>query len=57
MLAAPLTEWSRNHAIANSREFISDIEQYRAQYGRYPTSLLAQWKDYYPGVVGVEKYH
>jgi hypothetical protein len=57
MLAAPLTEWSRNQAIANSREFISDIEEYRARYGRYPTSLLAQWNDYYPGVVGVEKYH
>jgi hypothetical protein len=47
-LAAPMTNFSRNHAIINSSEFIRDIEAYRAQYGRYPTSLLAMWKDYYP---------
>lgn len=57
LLAGSVTEWSRNRAIANSSEFKNDIEGYRAQYGHYPASLLAQWKDYYPDVVGVEKYH
>jgi hypothetical protein len=56
-LAAPITEWSRDRAIANSSEFIRDIENYHAQYGRYPISLLAQNKDYQPGVIGVDKYH
>jgi hypothetical protein len=56
-LAAPLTHFSRSHAIANSHEFVSHIEAYRAQYGRYPVSLLAMWKDYYPDVVGIEKFH
>jgi hypothetical protein len=57
LLAAPLTDWSRNRAMANSAEFIGHIEAYRAQYGRYPTTLLAQHKDYYPDVIGIEKYH
>lgn len=52
-----MTSFSRTRAIASSREFIDDIEAYRAEYGRYPTSLLAMWKDYYPDVVGVEKFH
>jgi hypothetical protein len=57
VLAAPLTEFSRNRAIANSAEFVSHIERYRAEYGRYPVTLVAMWKDYYPDVVGVEKFH
>jgi hypothetical protein len=57
LVAAPLTLSSRNRAIANSSEFIGHIEQYRAQHGRYPKSLLAQWKDYDPDMVGIEKYH
>jgi hypothetical protein len=56
-LAAPIMNFSRDYAIANSRAFISDIEEYYAQYGRYPISLLAMWKDYYPNVVGIEKFH
>ena len=56
-LAAPITEFSRNHAIANSNEFIRDIEAYHDEYGHYPVSLVAMWKDYYPDIVGVEKYH
>jgi hypothetical protein len=56
-LAAPLTEFSRNRAIAKSNEFIGDIEAYHDEYGHYPVSLVAMWKDYYPDVVGVEKYH
>ena len=52
-----MTNFSRNHAIDSSREFIGHIEAYRAEYGRYPTSLLAMWKDYYPDVVGIEMFH
>jgi hypothetical protein len=56
-LAAPVTEFSRNYAIAKSTELINDIEEYRSVHGRYPSSLLAVWKDYYPSVVGIEKFH
>jgi hypothetical protein len=56
-LAIPVTEFSRNYAIARSAEFISDIEAYRTAHGQYPRSLLATWKDYYPSIVGVEKFH
>jgi hypothetical protein len=55
--AIPMTESSRNRAIARSREFVDQIETYRNRYGRYPVSLAAMWKDYDPGVVGIEKYH
>ena len=57
VFAAPLTEFSRNHAITNSNEFIRDIEAYHQEYGNYPISLAAMWKDYYPDVVGIEKFH
>jgi hypothetical protein len=57
VFAAPLTEFSRNHAITNSNEFIVDIEAYHDEYGHYPVSLAAMWKDYYPDVVGIEKFH
>lgn len=43
--------------MSNSSDFIGDIEAYHVQHGRYPASLLAMWKDYYPDVIGVEKYH
>lgn len=56
-LAGPVTEWSRMRAIANSAEMIRDIEAYRVANGEYPKALAAAWKDYYPDVVGVEKYH
>ena len=56
-LAAPLTEFSRNTAMEQSAEFINDIEAYRSAHGNYPHSLLATWKDYYPSVVGIEKFH
>ncbi len=55
-LAAPVTRWSRNYAMANASEFIADIEQYHASNGRYPESLQAQYGDYDPGLVGVERY-
>lgn len=55
--ASPLTQTSRHRAIANSRELIARIEQFRARFGRYPQTLTAMWRDYDPGVVGVERYH
>jgi hypothetical protein len=55
-LVAPMARASRDRAIANAGAFIGDIEQYHARYGRYPASLQAQNRDYYPDVVGVERY-
>ncbi|MEQ1587287.1 MAG: hypothetical protein ABL895_15465 [Cyclobacteriaceae bacterium] len=55
-LAKPLTQLSRNHAIENANRFIRDIEEYQRQRGAYPLTLQAQNKDYYPDIVGVEKY-
>lgn len=57
VLAAPLTNSSREHAIDKSIKLIIDIEQYQNEYGHYPTSLIAVWKDYDPDVVGIEKFH
>jgi len=56
-LAEPMTEFSRNRAIAQSERFIRDIEQYRAANGQYPMSVAAEWQDYKPGVVGIRQYH
>jgi hypothetical protein len=56
VLAAPVTRWSRDRAIKNAGELIAGIEQYYARHGRYPTSLQAQYGDYDPDVVGVERY-
>lgn len=56
-LAAPVTELSRNHAIMKSAELINAIEKHYAVHGRYPSSLLAVWPDYYPSVVGIEQFH
>jgi hypothetical protein len=56
-LAAPATEFSRNQAITRSAEVISEIEKHYAAHGRYPSSLLAVWKDYHPSVVGIEQFH
>ncbi|UYN92050.1 MAG: hypothetical protein KIT70_00800 [Anaerolineales bacterium] len=55
-LAGPLTQASRDRAITNASVFIEDIEQYHASHGQYPVSLQAQNRDYYPDVVGVERY-
>lgn len=55
-LAEPLTLLSRNRAIENADRFIRHIEEYHTQRGAYPLTLQAQNKDYYPDVVGVEKY-
>ena len=56
-LAVPATDFSRNRAIRMSAELIEEIEKHNALHGRYPSSLLAVWKDYDPSVVGVEKFH
>lgn len=55
-LAAPLTRWSRERAMANAAEFINDIEHYHTRHGRYPISLQALHKDYDPAVVGVDRF-
>lgn len=40
-----------------SAELITEIETHQATHGSYPSSLLAAWKDYYPAVAGIEKFH
>lgn len=55
-IAKPLTQLSRNRAIENADRFIRHIEEYNTQQGQYPLTLQAQYKDYFPDVVGVEKY-
>ena len=55
-LTKRLTQLSRNRAIENADRFIKQIEEYQVQHGHYPLTLQAQNKDYYPDVVGVEKY-
>ena len=55
-LAKPLTQSSRSLSITNAEHFIQEIEIYRTQKGYYPLTLQAQNKDYYPDVVGIEKY-
>lgn len=57
VLAKPLTQQSRNRAIANAKAFIENIDNYYAVKGHYPVSIQAQHKDYESNVVGVEKYH
>lgn len=55
-VVAPAIEFSRSRAIRNSARLIADIEQYRAANGRYPASLLSEWEDYLPGVIGIKEY-
>lgn len=50
-------EMSRNRAIANSAPLIAAIEEHRNRNGNYPTSLLAEWPDFKPGVIGIRQYH
>ena len=50
-------DFARSRAIRNSAQLIADIERYRANNGRYPLSIFGPWKDYSPGVIGVEKFH
>lgn len=64
-LAVALLQWafveraiesSRNRAILNSAPLIAAIEGHRARNGRYPTSLLAEWPDFKPDVIGIREY-
>lgn len=50
------TESSRSRAMRNAEPLIAAVEQYRAVNGRYPVSLLSVWRDYSPGVIGIERY-
>lgn len=53
----PATEYSRTRAIEKAQSIIQDLEDYYVKYGHYPVSLQGVWKDYSPGVVGIEKYY
>jgi hypothetical protein len=55
-LAEPLTSFARRRAIDGVEPLIADIERYRAANGEYPRSLLAEWMDYRPPVIGVAGY-
>ena len=56
VLAEPATELSRSRAIRDAGPMIADIEQYRAARGHYPPSLLAEWNDYRPAVIGIREF-
>jgi hypothetical protein len=49
-------ESSRNRAILNSAPLLAAIEDHRARNGKYPASLLAEWPDYGPNVIGIREY-
>jgi hypothetical protein len=50
-------EFSRNRAVLNSAPLIAALDEYRTRNGHYPTSLLAEWPDYLPRVIGIPQYH
>jgi hypothetical protein len=56
-LVGRATDFSRNRGIRNAAPLITDIERFRAEEGRYPAAIPSLWKDYSPGVVGIEQYH
>lgn len=56
-LVGPATEFSRNYTITKSAELIDHIEEYRNVNGHYPKSLLAEWHDYEPSVIGIKQYY
>jgi hypothetical protein len=55
-LAESAAAWSRDRAIANSAEMISDIERFRERTGAYPVALNSVWPDYHPAIIGIERY-
>lgn len=57
LIAAPVTDWSRNRTIFNATEYIRDVENFKTKNGYYPKTLQAMYKDYYPNTVSVEKFH
>jgi hypothetical protein len=46
----------RERAIANAAELIGDIEGFRDRTGAYPVALNSLWPDYFPGIIGIERY-
>lgn len=56
LLVGPLTDRSRDRAIAMAAQYIDDIELYHSTNGSYPVTMHAQHKDYQTNVVGVERY-
>jgi hypothetical protein len=46
----------RDRAIANAAELIGDIEGFRDRTGAYPLALSSLWPDYFPGIIGIERY-
>ncbi len=56
-LIVPVVDYSTNHAIEQSMVMIQDLEEYYSENGQYPVSLQGLWKDYYPNVMGIEKYY
>lgn len=57
LFTGSLTDSSRRRAMQNAGDMIRNLEIYKKQHGSYPVTLQAQWKDFDPYVVGVEKYH
>ena len=57
ILIVPATEFSRNHAIKQSENYIRDIEAYFSRNGHYPKSLLSLWSDYDPAIRGINRFH
>ena len=57
VLAKPITQWSRNSAIANANQYISDLKDFHTKYGYYPQSIQAMHMDYLPLIAGIEKYN
>ena len=57
LLADPMTEFSRQRAIASSAPLIDDLEKYHATHGQYPDSLSGVWPDYKVSVVGIQQFH
>ncbi len=55
-LAGSAAAWSRDRAIANAAEIISDIERFRERTGSYPVAISSVWPDYHPGIIGIERY-
>ena len=55
-LAGPVAAWSRDRAIANAAQIISDIEQFRERTAAYPVAISSVWPDYHPGIIGIERY-
>ena len=56
VIVQPAAQWSRERAIANSAEIITDIERFRERTGAYPVAISSLWPDYHPGIIGIERF-